>query len=110
MERTDGDDLAATLLTHGRQDRLEHAEDTEHIRFKLCPRVIQAVFFERTSLSVARIVHEQIDAPCSLQDGLDACLDRDLRADVERKHFIASSRVVYRSTTGAEHLKAVLRQ
>src|SRR6266567_300569 len=78
-ERTDRDNLATSLPAHDRKDRFQHTEYTEHIRFKLCPRILQAVFFERASLGKASIVHQQIDAPGTLQDRLSAYLNGCLR-------------------------------
>jgi hypothetical protein len=97
----------ANLLAHDREDRFQHAENTEHIRFKLCPRILQAVFFDRTSLGKASIIHQQIDAPRAFQDRLYACLNGCLRTDVKRKQFKAAGGVVRRSATGAKHLKAL---
>ncbi len=79
----------------------------EHIRFKLCPRILQAVFFERATLGKAGIVHQQIDAPRTLQDRLYTCLNGCLRTDVQREQFKAASSIVRRSATGAKHLKAL---
>src|SRR5258708_2473188 len=106
-ERTDRDYLAVPLPTHDREDRLEHAEYTEDIGFKLCPRIFQAVLFERTSLGKASIVHQQIDAPGTLQDRLYACLNGCLRTDIQRKQFKAASSAVRKSATGAKHLKTL---
>src|SRR5260370_10526156 len=103
-ERTDCDNLAAPLPAHDGDDRFQHAEHTEHIRFKLCTRILQAVFFERASLGKASIIHQQIDAPGTLQDLLYTCLHGCLRIDVQRKQFKAASSVVRSSTTGAKHL------
>src|SRR5438034_3629773 len=95
-ERTDRDNLAEALLSHDRENRFQHAEHTEDIRFKLCPCILQAVFFERTSLGEAGIVHEQIDAPRASQDRLYAYLNGCLRTDVQREQFKAASSVVQR--------------
>src|SRR5713101_2559434 len=91
-ERTDCDNLAAPLLAHDGDDRFQHAEHTKHIRFKLCTRILQAGFFERASLGKASIIHQQIDAPGTLQDLLYTCLNGCLRIDVQRKQFKAASR------------------
>src|SRR5258708_24407282 len=91
-ERTDCDNLAARLPEPDGDDRFQHAEHTEHIRFKLCTRILQAVFFERASLGKASIVHQQIDAPGTLQYRLYAYLNGCLRIDVQRKQFKAARR------------------
>src|SRR5712692_11417853 len=107
QERTDRDNLAASLPAHDREDRLQHAEHTEHIGFKLCPSILQAVFFERASLSKTSIVHQQIDAPRALQDRLYAFLNGCLRTDVQLKPFKAARSVARGSATGAKHLKTL---
>src|SRR6266702_51096 len=95
--------LAAALLPHSWQDRLEQAQHTEHIRVKLGPCLLQAILFERPSLRISSIVDEQIGAPGSLQDGLDA----GLRTHVEGKYVVGASRVRRGSATGAKHKEAL---
>lgn len=85
----------------------QHAEHTEDIRFKLCPCILQAGFFERARLRQSGIVHQQIDAPGAPQDRLYACLNGCLRTDVQREQFKAGSLVVQRRATGAKHKEAL---
>src|SRR5258708_35101939 len=91
-DTNDFDNPGAPLPAHDGDDRFQHAEHTEHIRFKLCTRILQAVFFERASLGKASIVHQQIDAPGTLQYRLYAYLNGCLRIDVQRKQFKAARR------------------
>src|SRR5260370_27186964 len=107
QERTDRDNLAASVQAYDREDRLQHAEHTEHIGFKLCPRILQAVFFERASLGKTSIVHQQIDAPRAIQDGLYAFLNGCLRTDVQLKQFKAARSVAPRTSTAANHLNTL---
>jgi hypothetical protein len=54
--------------------------------------LLDACFLDRTDEVVASIVHEDVDSSGLSQDGVDACRDRGIVADIDPDELYAGKR------------------
>jgi hypothetical protein len=76
-----GDDSAGPGRAHGRQDGFGDARDPEEVELHRLRQLIQ--LFQRSAMSGARVVDQQVDTAQVDEDGADARVDRLIAGDVE---------------------------
>jgi hypothetical protein len=78
-----GDDPAGPGRAHGRQHGFGDARYPEEVELHRLRQLIHGELFQRSAMSGAGVVDQQVDTPQVGEDGADARVDRLIAGDVE---------------------------
>ncbi len=111
-DRADIDNFPGALRAHHRKDGIGHLNHAEEVRFKQLPYLVNACLLAGTRrANQPGIVDQHINPAGLAQHGLDTCLDRCGRMQIQRQQRIfVHDIVLVRTAAGAEYPVTAFRE